>query len=38
LYFTPTITKKRMAAVGETNGMINKIKSKDIRSIGKRSG
>jgi len=25
-----------MAAVGETNGMINKIKSKDIRGIGKR--
>jgi len=25
-----------MAAVGETNGLINKIKSKDIRGIGKR--
>jgi len=25
-----------MAAVGETNGMIDKIKSKDIRGIGKR--
>jgi len=36
LVFTPTTTQKRTAAVGETNGMINKIKSKDIRGIGKR--